>query len=89
VYAMVVRDVVRVQNRIKSFMRSCGVEVAGRTVYSSEGREAYVEKLPVGAREAVMPLYALHDVEKEVRKRARRSLRSKHATEQSSSCRSW
>jgi transposase len=74
VYAMVVRDVVRVQNRIKSFMRSRGVEVAGKTVYSSEGREAYVKKLPAGTGEAVMTLYALYDVEKEVRKRAEKEL---------------
>jgi hypothetical protein len=38
VYAMVVRHVVRVQNRIKSFTRSRGVEVAGKTVYSLSQR---------------------------------------------------
>lgn len=74
VYAMVVRDVVRVQNRIKSFMRSRGVEVAGQAVYSREGREAYVKKLPAGTREAVTTLYALYDVDKEVRKRAEKEL---------------
>jgi transposase len=74
VYAMVVRDVVRVQNRIKSFMRSRGVEVAGKAVYGSEGREEYVEKLPAGTREAVTTLYALYDVDKEVRKRAEKEL---------------
>jgi transposase len=74
VYAMVVRDVVRVQNRIKSFMRSRGVAVTGKTVYGSEGREAYVKKLPEGTREAVTTLYALYDVEKEIRKRAEKEL---------------
>ena len=74
VHAMVVRDGVRVQNQIKSFMRSRGVEVSGRTVYSSEGRESYVKQLPGGTREAVLTLYALYDAEKEVRKRAEKEL---------------
>jgi transposase len=74
VYGMVVRDVVRVQNRIKSFMRSRGVEVTGKTVYGSEGRGAYIKKLPAGTREAVTTLYALYDVEKEIRKRAEKEL---------------
>src|SRR5207249_4033038 len=33
-HAMIVQDVVRVQNRIKALYRSRGVAVAGKTVYS-------------------------------------------------------
>jgi transposase len=74
VYAMVVRDVVRVQNRIKSFMRSRGVQVTGQAVYGSEGRDGYLKKLPAETRAAVATLYALYDVEKEIRKRAEKDL---------------
>ena len=39
VHAMVVQDVVRVQNRIKAQFRSRGVAVAGKSVYSEKGRD--------------------------------------------------
>lgn len=74
VHAMVVRDSVRVQNRIKSFMRSRGVPVEGRAVYGVEGRKEYLDKLPEGTRSAVTILYAQHDVLLEVRKRSEKDL---------------
>jgi transposase len=74
VHAMVVRDSVRVQNRIKSLMRSRGVSVAGRAVYGVEGRKDYLAKLPEGPRSAVTILYAQHDVLLEVRKRSEKEL---------------
>ena len=74
VHTMVVRDVVRVQNRIKSLMRSRGVAVAGKAVYGSEGRQEYVCKLPTGTREAAATLYAEYDVLQEVRKRATKEM---------------
>jgi transposase len=74
VHSMVVRDSVRVQNRIKSFMRSRGVAVEGKAVYGAEGRQQYLEKLPDGTRSAVATLYAEYDVLEEVRKRAEKEL---------------
>jgi hypothetical protein len=38
-HAIVVQDVVRVQNRIKALLRSRGVAVSGKGVYSEQGRE--------------------------------------------------
>jgi len=62
VHMMVVRDSVRVQNRIKSFMRSRGVAVEGKSVYGTEGRTEYLDQLPEG------------DVLQDVRKRAEKEL---------------
>jgi hypothetical protein len=67
---MVVRDSVRVQNRIKSFIRSRGVAVEGKGVYGLEGRKEYVQKLPEGTRAAVATSYTEYDVLEELRKRA-------------------
>ncbi len=74
VHTMVVRDSVRVQNRIKSFMRSRGVAVEGKAVYGAEGRKEYLDKLPDGTRVAVATLYAQYDVLQELRKRAEKEL---------------
>jgi transposase len=74
VHTMVVRDSVRVQNRIKSMMRSRGVAVEGKAVYNVEGRQAYMSKLPEGTRAATATLYAQYDVLQEVRKRAEKEL---------------
>jgi hypothetical protein len=45
-HRMVVTDVVRTKNRIKGMYRSRGVAVAGKSVYSSAGREPWQEQLP-------------------------------------------
>jgi transposase len=74
VHAMVVRDSVRVQNRIKSMMRSRGVAVEGHAVYGLDSRKAYHEKLPEGTRAAVATLYAEYDLLEELRKRAEKEL---------------
>ena len=50
-HSMVVQDVVRVQNRIKALLRSRGVAVSGKSVYSEKGREDCLEKLPAASRE--------------------------------------
>jgi hypothetical protein len=39
-YQLLVSDDVRVQNRIKSLLRSRGIQVAGSTVYTASGRTA-------------------------------------------------
>ena len=73
-HTMVVQDSVRVQNRIKSFLRSRGVAVEGKAVYGAEGREDYLEKLPEGTRAAVATLYAQYDALQALRKRAEKEL---------------
>ena len=39
VHSMVVRDVVRVKNRLKALYRSRGVATLDKTVYSTKGRD--------------------------------------------------
>jgi hypothetical protein len=51
-HAMVMQDVVRVQNRIKALYRSRGIAVAGRSVYSEKSRKQYLDKLPDASRGA-------------------------------------
>jgi hypothetical protein len=51
---MLPRDVVRVQNRIRSVYRSCGVRTTDR-VYSHKHREACLAKLPQVQRVSVRP----------------------------------
>jgi hypothetical protein len=55
-HAMVVQDVVRVQNRIKALFRSRGVAVSGKSVYSEKGREESLAKLPDTTRGAAKTL---------------------------------
>jgi hypothetical protein len=71
---MIVRDVVRVQLRLKALYRSRGVPVADKTVYAAAGREAWVTKLPEPCRGAAMTLHAQYDAVQEVRKRAEKEL---------------
>jgi hypothetical protein len=60
-HAMLVQDVVRVQNRIKALYRSRGVAVAGTSVYSENNRNEYLAKLPDATRAATETLYAQYD----------------------------
>jgi transposase len=73
-HAMVVQDVVRVQNRIKALLRSRGVAVSGKGVYSEKGREEYLQKLPDAARRAAKMLFAQYDAVEEVRRQAEKEL---------------
>jgi hypothetical protein len=70
-YRMVVRDVVRTKNRIRSMYRSRGVAVAGKSGYSSAGREPSQEQLPEACRGPVRTLYAELDALEEVRNDAK------------------
>lgn len=71
---MVVRDVVRVQNRIKAQFRSRGVPAAGKSVYSEKGREPYLEMLPEATLAATKTLYAQYDAVQEIRRKAEKEL---------------
>jgi transposase len=73
-HAMIVRDVVRVQNRLKSLFRSRGVQVAGKAVYSARGRIEPLKKLPPGTHAATETLYAQYDALTEIRKRAEKEM---------------
>lgn len=73
-HAMVVQDVVRVQNRIKSMYRSRGVAVPGKTVYSKPGREPLLTKLPDATKTAVTRLYEQYDAVEDIRKKAEKEL---------------
>ena len=73
-HTMIVQDVVRVQNRIKSVYRSRGVAVAGQTVYSVHGRQEWLSKLSEAPRCAAITLYAQYDAVEEVRKKAEKDL---------------
>jgi transposase len=73
-HAMVVQDVVRVQNRIKALYRSRGVAVAGKSVYAEKGREEFLEKLPDASRGAAKTLYAQYDAVEAIRRQAEKDL---------------
>jgi transposase len=73
-HAMIVQDVVRVQNRIKALLRSRGIAVAGKSVYAKKGREEWVEKLPEASRGAATILYAQYDAVESIRRQAEKEL---------------
>ena len=55
-HLMLVRDVVRVQARLKSVYRSRGIGTAGRTVYTKAGRRAWQRQLPANSRKTAARL---------------------------------
>ena len=82
-YNMLVADSVRVQNRIKSLLRSRGVVCGGRRVYSAIERVQWLEKLPTKVRPLAEILYHEHDALIELRKCAQKQMLSearKHPT---------
>ena len=74
VHDMVVRDTVRVQNRIKALFRARGIPVGGKDVYAAKQRAEWLAKLPSSSRGAAEVLFAQYDAMREVRKQARREL---------------
>ncbi len=61
VHTMLVRDVVRVQSRLKVMYRARGIPSSGKTVYSPRRREEWLAKLPVSCRTATARLYEAYD----------------------------
>jgi hypothetical protein len=45
-YLTITKDQTRVMNRIKGVYRSWGIPCSGRTVYASQQRKEWLEKLP-------------------------------------------
>lgn len=74
VHSMVVCDVVRVQNRLKSFLRSRGVASGGKAVYGESHRSALLKQLPAGTRAAVQTVYSEYDALAEIRNGAQKEL---------------
>jgi len=70
----VVRDVVRVQARLKSLYRSRGIPVAGPAVYGVRRREEWQKALPASARRRAARLYAELDFVVEQKRQAERDL---------------
>ena len=73
-YRALVGDSVRVQNRLKSLMRSRGVSVSGGAVYSKAGREPYLDKLPIAARPMAEFFYSQYDHLGELREQAQKEM---------------
>jgi len=47
-YESLVGDTTRTMNRIKAVYRRCGIDCAGRSVYSRKHRQSWLERLPQG-----------------------------------------
>lgn len=74
VYVMVVKDVVRCRNRLKSLYRSRGIDVSGERVYDPEQRAQWLSRLPSTARTAAGLLHAELESLLPLRKEAERAL---------------
>ena len=73
-HGTLVADTVRTQNRIKSLLRSRGLSTSGTQVYSTNGRESWVTKLPTPARGRAELLYSQYDALLELRKSAEKQM---------------
>ncbi len=71
---LLVGDAVRVMSRIKSLMRSRGVQVSGTAVYCATGHSEWITRLPQAARPAMELLYLELDALTQLRKRAEKEL---------------
>jgi transposase len=74
VYTMLMRDVVRVQGRIKAVYRGFGIRTQGASVYKPEDRKAWLDKLPAKARRPAMFLHEQYDALAELRTEAQKEL---------------
>jgi transposase len=73
-YHALVVDSVRVQHRIKSLLRSRGVAVSGRKVFTEDGRGAYLAQLPAAIRPTAEFFYQQHDYLRGLRREAQAEL---------------
>lgn len=73
-HSMLVRDVVRVQGRLKAMYRARGIPTPGASVYGASGREAWRAKLPLSCRWATEKLYEEYDSLRALRQEAEREL---------------
>ena len=61
-HSMLVRDLVRVKNRLKARYRSRGISATGDTVYGASRREDWLKKLPAASRTAAARVHEQHDL---------------------------
>jgi len=74
-YLTTVKDLTRVMNRLKAVYRSWAIPCAGRDVYYTRHRAAWLDKLPhPGVRRRAEQLYQHLDVLQGLRQQARREL---------------
>ena len=73
-YAMVVGDVVRVKNRLKSLYRSRGIPTEGTALYAENDRTQWVAMLPETTWSAALTLFAEHDAMAKIRDQAEAEL---------------
>jgi transposase len=74
-YGFVVRDGVRVKNRLKSVLRSRGVGYgAGPSVYAKRDRERWLAELPEATRPLAEVLYEEHDALAALKAKAEKAL---------------
>jgi transposase len=74
VHAMLGRDVVRVQGRLKAMFRGRGIPTPGKTVYTARRREEWLAKLPTSCRTATARLYEAYDALRALKKEAEKEL---------------
>jgi transposase len=74
-YGLVVVDVARAKNRVKSVLRSRGVGYgAGLSIYAKRDRERWLEALPEPTRPLAELLYSEHDALAALKARAQKTL---------------
>jgi transposase len=74
VHSMLVRDVVRVQARLKAMYRARGVGTPGKSVYGPSERDRWLRQLPVSARWATEKLHEEYDLLLELKRQAENEL---------------
>jgi hypothetical protein len=74
VHSMLVRDVVRVQLRIKVMYRARGIATPGKTIYNPKGREQWLKQLPTSFRWATAKLHETYDCLLELKREAEQEL---------------
>lgn len=73
-YTSLVKDVVRVQLRIKSLYRAWAIPVSGQRVYSSTNRDEWLARLPSRVRSRAGYLFQEYEALKELRQQARKEM---------------
>jgi len=74
VYSMLVRDLVRVQARLKAMYRARGIAAPGKRVYSPRERDRWLKQLPVCSRWATEKLHEEYDLLLKLKREVKREL---------------
>jgi transposase len=79
-HGMMVSDLIRTKNRIKSIYRSRGIPTGGKEVYSLAARERWLKKLPANLRPLAGILYQELDAIGELQREAEQEMLSEART---------